>query len=362
MRKINLILLGGVALIYSAEGTDITNRAIVSDRSWGRLNYTAFSHLDVTFDQADLRRVKNSNEEGGLRIPKGVTHVYLRLSGSFEFVEFPETVRFINKDIFKECDTKAVLLSDNTAKNLLWRSPNENDVEGSIRKYFSLNDNIEIIVNRVNGFQNKNQNVDTLKAPSSVEAKGPKNDLLDEIHTFNKNNLKHVEEQKKDVERNDVGNNNFIDELNKFDRSKLKPVEKIEKVNKELENPFLEEIHNFDRSKLKPVEGTTKANESFEEPFGEQNKVLEPAIENEKVISNPQGHASDDPQINSSEAKPSRNSFLDEIHNFDTKKLRHHEQTEKTKVLDPLAKELLEKIEYNGNDNEDSSNATDWED
>jgi hypothetical protein len=190
MKRINLILLIGMALICSAEGAGNSEEPIRYDRAWGRLNYTAFSHLDVTFDQTDLRHVKSSMIPGSLKIPNGVTHVFLKLSGSFDLIEFPETVKFVNKDIFDKCNVKTILLNDKTAERLLRKGTGEN-TEENLRKYFSLNDNIEIIVNGSNKTQNPN-----FSAPEKPEAT-PENPLLNEIRNFDRSKLKTQEPQER---------------------------------------------------------------------------------------------------------------------------------------------------------------------
>ena len=82
MKKINSIILGGMALIGSVNGAKTS-----MNNSWGTINYTTFSHFDVTYDQLDLKRNKAARIEGGLRIPMGVTRVYLELPGSLKFIE-----------------------------------------------------------------------------------------------------------------------------------------------------------------------------------------------------------------------------------------------------------------------------------
>ena len=114
--------------------------------SWGKVNYTTLSHLDVVFDQFDLVHEKNFfKNQDRLSIPPFVTHVYLQLNGDFKFVEFPESVKYINKDIFKDCKIKAIILKEKTVAALLQKDYGK-DNEKNIRKYFSLKKNCEIII------------------------------------------------------------------------------------------------------------------------------------------------------------------------------------------------------------------------
>lgn len=233
MKKVNSMLLGGLALVCSiAEaGTKIQNdnkvlRKIEINRPWGNLNYTTFSHFDIVFDQFDLKRAKACSIEGGLRIPIGVTHVLLDLSGTYEFVEFPETVKFIKKDIFKKCKVKTILLNNKTIENLLKKNYGENSEE-NLRKYFSLNDNTEIIIGGIIDPSNKIE-YSTPTPPLSIKDREPKNSFLDEIHTFNKDNLKHIEDEKT---KKDSNENKFTNEIQNFDKNKLKHVENDKKVN-----------------------------------------------------------------------------------------------------------------------------------
>ena len=274
-----------MALVGSVNGakTEMNN-------SWGTINYTTFSHFDVTYDQLDLKRNKAARIEGGLRIPIGVTRVYLELPGSLNFIEFPETVKYINKDIFSKCNVKAVLLSNKTIESLLKKDYGENDEE-NIRKYFSLNDNTEIIIGKIIGMQdnlNKIQN-NIPKPPLHIKPNNPKNNFLDEIHTFDKDKLKHIEEKNSEKKKNNE--NKFTDEINNFDKNKLKHVEETEKNDKKTENPFLDEIHNFDKNKLKHHEKIDDR-----KPDNSTLDSLHEAMEKRRADLEPDEYVDDEPE------------------------------------------------------------------
>ena len=322
MKKLNWILFGGIAFGCTAEGTNdsgnvfpqvemkeemkefpqVENKEFPQREKpvWGSIGYTTLSHFDITFDSFDLKRTKAANVDGGLKIPMGVTEVLLRLSGSLEFVKFPETVRNINQDIFNGCDVKNVFLEPKTIKCLLGNKT-EGDLEESIRKYFNLNEHTEIIIG--------GHNLTGTYVPMEPKNHG----LLKEI-------LRHKEQRKDD---------SFVKQIQNFDPKNLKHVEKsndrMESADKpkESENPLFNDIQNFDKRNLKHVE---KSNDGKREAL-EYNKKL----------------------------------WLDEIQNFDKSQLKHREPTEKPKPQDPLAEALLKKVPFHGEKTSDLNADPDWD-
>lgn len=346
MKKLNWILLGGIALACTAEGVAKEMHNVDSEkpkhnfdkgflqemgkfRPWGRINYSTLSHFDVTFDQFDLKCAKSAMVDGGLKIPAGVTHAFLKLSGNFAFVEFPESVRFINKDIFKECDVKSVSLSARTVKMLLRKRPAGNEEE-NIRKYFSLSDSTEIVIN-----SSLNTIPDNFPEPPAImDPKAHKDNFLDEIHGFDK------DMSKKEISKQDIGGSALVDELNKFDRNKLKHVQNPDDNEKDLdkykepENPLFKDIQGFDKNQLKHVKSA------------DDNNVK----------------ASDNEMKSDDNNKKSENPWLKDIQNFDkSKQLKHRNAPEKRKIADPLAKELLERVPYVKDEAENPENdAEEW--
>lgn len=320
MSLIGTILICGIVEAKNEIQNDQEMLRKIENRSWGKLNYTTFSHLDIVFDQFDLQHTKACYVGGGLRIPMGVTHVNLELSGTYEFIEFPETIKYVKKDIFKECKVKTILLSNKTVEQL-FKNGYEESTEESLYRYFSLNDSTEIIVGSIIEPQNSIQN-NVPRSPLLIKNKEKQNNFLNEVHNFNKGNLKHVEEEK--VKKNN-NENGFTNELLNFDKNKLKHVERNKKVNQVPENPLFNEIHKFNKDNLKHVE---------------EEKVFEGA----------------------------ENPFLNEIHNFDKTKLKHRQESKDIKkqaepMIDSLRK-VMEKrrADIAPEEEDDSEEEQDWDD
>ncbi len=263
MKKINSMLLGCLTLVCYVNGAKVDDT-----HSWGRLNYTTFSHFDVVFDQFDLKRTKKAiSIKGGLRIPTGVTHVYLDLTGSLKFVEFPETIKYINKNIFSNCDVKTILLKNKTVESLFKNGYGENREE-SIRNYFSLKDTCEIVVAEALPNQEQIKNI-------NVSSKESGKTFLDEIRVFDKKNLKSVKDeenvsQKKDnepIKNHTLGKGLSIEDNNKLDTKNS--------------NALFNDLRNFDSKKLRHVKDEENAAKKRDNMSLDENRSNENSLENE---------------------------------------------------------------------------------
>lgn len=262
MKRIYSILALGSVLAGSTNSTQAG--------PWGRVNYTVFSRFEVVFGEPDFQYLKNSKQTNEIHIPAGVTHVFLKLQKPYQLIEFPESVRVVNKDIFGKFQPQILLMSDKTARNLLRGNQGKNGEE-DIRGYFSLDDSCDIMIRESAIVQNAPHKEELSDLHLKVE---PKNEGLDGTHNFDKNNLK----------KSDPKKGGFLDQIKNFDpKQRLKHVTDDQKSKSEdafvsepknsartpqlkhvtddqkntynaPKNPFLNELENFDRNKLKKHE------------------------------------------------------------------------------------------------------------
>ena len=306
MKSINLILLGGIALIGSAESSI---ESAESDVNKGEISYTTLSKFfNITFSDEDLREGIYTDKDGDFKIPSGVTTVNIKPSGHFENVIIPDTVKSINPDFFKNCEVEKVVINAKTAKSILKGNYGENPAE-NLGTYFSLMGTEIIIEDLLKDF-----NKDQLRKVEETQL-DKKDPFLSEIQNFNKGKLRKATVQKKATQTE----KSLQEQLNS-QKSKLKETETQKRNPKEYYvSPLHKEIQDFDHLKLKRVEKTDKS-DKIEKP--------NPDI----FASNPVvNEASKDPFLNNNNQNPTeverpKSPFLNDINNFNSKNLNHVDQ------------------------------------
>ncbi len=247
MKKFDSVLLGTLLSTCVIGGIKADNNENVA--SFGNISYAAYKYFDIVFDEKDLKAGNFLNNDS-LIIPLGVTKVDLILPSHVIQVNMPETVRTINRDIFKQCNLQHLIISSGTTA-LICKASMTEDAEVGLRKYFGLREDCNITI----GGKNLTGRYNDVESSVNVVKK---NDFLTEINNFDKNKLKKSNVRKNSNVEKPSGRAALMDEIKTFEQgNQLRHVnnEALKNQKNESSTPsFLDQIKSFESNRLRHVD------------------------------------------------------------------------------------------------------------
>lgn len=247
MKKFDSVLLGTLLSTCVIGGIKADNNENVA--SLGNISYVAYKYFDIVFDEKDLKAGNFLNNDS-LIIPLGVTKVDLILPSNVIQVNMPETVRTINRDIFKQCNLQHLIISSGTTA-LICKASMTEDAEVGLRKYFGLREDCNITI----GGKNLTGRYNDVESSVNVVKK---NDFLTEINNFDKNKLKKSNVRKNSNVEKPSGRAALMDEIKTFEQgNQLRHVnnEALKNQKNESSTPsFLDQIKSFESNRLRHVD------------------------------------------------------------------------------------------------------------